>query len=118
MAPLHVGPEIRATGHQARISRIIGQRGGRVRMTLVHNFDALGVDHRFVTALIPIEGSEEAGKGPRTTLSARPSRFFFRPLRGAALGSVVSSDEVACAFFFVFTWLGVFRRLVGTAFKM
>jgi hypothetical protein len=51
--------------------------GGRVRMTVVHNFDALGVDDKFVTALIPIEGSEEAGKGPRSTLSARPSRFNF-----------------------------------------
>jgi len=51
--------------------------GGQVRATLVENLEALGVDDRFVTAAIPIEGTEEAGKGSRLTMSARASRFNF-----------------------------------------
>jgi hypothetical protein len=49
--------------------------GGRVKTNLVYNLDALQVDDRFLTAAIPIADSEEAGKGPRLTLSARASRF-------------------------------------------
>ncbi len=49
--------------------------GGLVRMTTVKSFDALGTDDRFVTSSIPIAGTEAAGKGERTTYSARPSRF-------------------------------------------
>ncbi len=51
--------------------------GGLVRMVSVRTFDALGTDDRFVTSSIPIAGSEAAGKGDRTTYSARPSRFNF-----------------------------------------
>ena len=49
--------------------------GGLVRMTMIKSFDALGTDDRFVTSSIPIAGTEAAGKGDRTTYSARPSRF-------------------------------------------
>jgi hypothetical protein len=49
--------------------------GGQVRVTAVVSLDAIGTDDRFVTSSIPVEGSEAAGKGARTTLSAAPSRF-------------------------------------------
>lgn len=51
--------------------------GGLVRMTTIRTFDALGSDDRFITSSIPIAGTEAAGKGDRTTYSARPSRFNF-----------------------------------------
>ena len=51
--------------------------GGRVRMTYVNSFDAIGSDDRFVTSSIPIEGSEEAGKTSRVEFSAGPSRLNF-----------------------------------------
>jgi len=57
-------------------------------MTIVQNLDALLVDDRFVTALIPLEGSEEAGKGPRLTLSARSSRFNFDFRTPTGVGSI------------------------------
>lgn len=49
--------------------------GGRVKTSLVLNLSALSVDDRFLTAGIPIEGTEAAGKGSRLTISARSSRF-------------------------------------------
>jgi hypothetical protein len=49
--------------------------GGIVRASLVQTLDALGSDDRFLTYSIPVEGSEEAGKGPRLSLSAAASRF-------------------------------------------
>jgi archaellum component FlaC len=49
--------------------------GGQVRVTAVFSLDAIGTDDRFVTSSIPVEGSEAAGKGARTTLSAAASRF-------------------------------------------
>jgi len=62
--------------------------GGQVRLTLVKTLGPLGVDDRFITSAIPIEGSQEAGKGSRLTFSTRPSRlnFDFRSLTG--VGSV------------------------------
>jgi len=51
--------------------------GGQVRVTAVESLDAIGTDDRFVTSSIPVAGSEEAGKGARTTLSANASRFNF-----------------------------------------
>ena len=48
--------------------------GGQVRVTAVFSLDAIGTDDRFVTSSIPVSGSEEAGKGARTTLSANASR--------------------------------------------
>ena len=51
--------------------------GGRVRMTSVRTFDALGTDDRFVTSSIPVAGSLAAEKDGRTTYTAQPSRFNF-----------------------------------------
>ena len=48
---------------------------GLVRTTGVATFGALGIEDRFVTSLIPVAGSEEAGKEPRFVLTAIPSRF-------------------------------------------
>ena len=62
--------------------------GGQVRLTLIKTLGPLSVDDRFITSAIPIEGSQEAGKGSRLTFSTRPSRlnFDFRSLTG--VGSV------------------------------
>ena len=51
--------------------------GGLVRMTSVNSFDAIGTEDRFVTSSIPVEGSEAARQGDRTTYTAAPSRFNF-----------------------------------------
>jgi hypothetical protein len=51
--------------------------GGMVRVNWVSTNDALLVDDRFVTSAIPVEGSEEASRGSRVTVIARPSRFNF-----------------------------------------
>ena len=62
--------------------------GGQVRMSVVKTLGPLGVDDKFVTSSIPVEGSQDAGKGSRLNYSARPSRmnFDFRTLTG--VGSV------------------------------
>ena len=49
--------------------------GGLVRMLSVNSFDPIGTEDRFVTSSIPVEGSEAARKGDRTTYTAAPSRF-------------------------------------------
>jgi hypothetical protein len=49
--------------------------GGQVRTLVVRNIGAVGTDDRFVTSSIPIEGTPEAGKTSRTTVSASPSRL-------------------------------------------
>ena len=49
--------------------------GGQVRTLVVRNIGAVGTDDRFVTSSIPIEGTTEAGKTHRTTISASPSRL-------------------------------------------
>lgn len=51
--------------------------GGQVRWTSIRSLDAIGTDDKFVTSSIPVAGTEDAGKGDRTTYSARPSRFNF-----------------------------------------
>jgi hypothetical protein len=51
--------------------------GGQTRLVVVRNFGPVGTDDRFVTSSIPVEGSEEADKGPRTTYSVDPSRLNF-----------------------------------------
>ena len=51
--------------------------GGLVRVNWVSTSDALLVDDRFVTSAIPVEGSEDASRGSRVTVNARPSRFNF-----------------------------------------
>ncbi len=59
--------------------------GGRVHTTAVQTFDALGSDDRFITSSIPIEGTEEAGKGQRVNYSAAASKLNldFRTRTGA-----------------------------------
>lgn len=72
--------------------------GGQVRVTLVDNLEALGVDDRFVTAAIPIEGTEEAGKGQRLSMSARASRFNFdfrTPTSVGAMRAFIEADFAA-----------------------
>jgi len=51
--------------------------GGRVRMSSIDSFDPIGTEDRFVTSSIPVEGSEAALKGDRTTYTAAPSRYNF-----------------------------------------
>ena len=51
--------------------------GGRVRMTSINSFDPIGTDDRFVASSIPVEGSEAARKGDRTTYTAAPSQYNF-----------------------------------------
>lgn len=51
--------------------------GGQTRLVVIRNFGPVGTDDRFVTSSIPVEGSEEADKGPRTTYSVDPSRLNF-----------------------------------------
>jgi hypothetical protein len=51
--------------------------GGQVWTSIVQTFDALGSDDRFLTYSIPTAGTAEAGKGPRLSLWAGPSKFNF-----------------------------------------
>jgi len=60
--------------------------GGQARFNLAHNFAALGSEGRFVTSTIPIAGTEAAGKGARTTLTASGSRFSFDFRSPSAVG--------------------------------
>ncbi len=62
--------------------------GGQVRMSIVKTMGPLGVDDKFVTSSIPIEGTQEAGKGSRLTFNARPSRLNFDFRTPAGVGSV------------------------------
>jgi DcaP outer membrane protein len=48
--------------------------GGQARMTLVHTLAPLGVDDRFITSSIPVEGSQIAGEDKRTTYTPAASR--------------------------------------------
>ncbi len=51
--------------------------GGQARFIYAYNFAALGSEGRFIAATIPIAGTEAAGKGPRTAVTASPSRISF-----------------------------------------
>jgi hypothetical protein len=62
--------------------------GGQVRLSVVKTMGPLGVDDKFVTSSIPIEGTQEAGKGSRLVYSARPSRLNFDFRAPTAVGSV------------------------------
>ena len=62
--------------------------GGIVRASLVQTFDALGSDDRFLTYSIPIEGTAEAGKGPRLSLWAGRSKFNFDVRTPTELGQM------------------------------
>jgi len=49
--------------------------GGFVRLGVVNSFDPIGTDDRFVVGTIPAEGTEVAGEGSGTTISAKRSRL-------------------------------------------
>jgi hypothetical protein len=49
--------------------------GGLVRVSWDTTNNALGVEDRFVTSAIPVEGTKAADAGARVNVSARPSRF-------------------------------------------
>jgi DcaP outer membrane protein len=69
--------------------------GGQIRTVLVRNLGALGTEDRFVTSSIPIEGTPEASKSSRTTLTANPSRFetdFRTPTAVGQLRAYLSGD--------------------------
>jgi hypothetical protein len=48
--------------------------GGQARMTLVNTLAPLGVDDRFITSSIPVEGTQAAGEESRTTYTPAASR--------------------------------------------
>lgn len=62
--------------------------GGQVQMTVVKTLGPLGVDDRFVTSSIPIEGTQEAGKGSRLVYTTRPSRLNFDLRTPTGVGSM------------------------------
>jgi hypothetical protein len=66
---------------------------GQARFNIAHNFEALGSEGRFVTSTIPIAGTEAAGKGERTTLTASGSRFSFDIRSPSAVGYLRSFLE-------------------------
>ncbi len=69
--------------------------GGQIRTLLVRNLGALGTEDRFVTSSIPIEGTADAAKESRTTLTANPSRFetdFRTPTAVGPLRAFLSGD--------------------------
>ena len=69
--------------------------GGMVWTSIVQTLDALGSDDRFLTHSIPVEGTPEAGKGPRLSLWAGPSRFNFdirTPTEVGQMRAFIESD--------------------------
>jgi hypothetical protein len=62
--------------------------GGQVRMSVVNTLGPLGVDDKFVTSSIPVEGTQDAGKGSRLVYSARPSRLNFDFRTPTGVGSL------------------------------
>ncbi len=62
--------------------------GGQARLVVIRNFGPVGTDDRFVTSSIPVEGSEEADKGPRTTYAVDPSRLNFDVRTPSGVGYV------------------------------
>ena len=68
-----IPPEVVSAGEFPGSMKIPGSNlafkiGGRVNFSMVYNLQALGVDDRFLTAAIPIRGSEAAGEGARLTI--------------------------------------------------
>jgi hypothetical protein len=62
--------------------------GGKVQTTVVKTLGPLGVDDRFVTSSIPIEGTQEAGKGSRLVYTNQPSRLNFDLRTPTGVGSM------------------------------
>ena len=74
--------------------------GGLVRMTSINSFDAIGTEDRFVTSSIPVEGTEDAREGARTTYSTRPSRFNLdlrTPTGVGAMRAFIEADFAGAA---------------------
>jgi hypothetical protein len=93
-------PEVVSAGDFPGSMRIPGtdaamKFGGVVWTSIVQTFDALGSDDRFLTNSIPVEGTPEAGKGPRLSLWAGPSRFNFdvrTPTEVGQMRAFIESD--------------------------
>jgi hypothetical protein len=93
-------PEVVSAGDFPGSMRIPGtdaamKLGGMVWTSIVQTFDALGSDDRFLTHSIPVEGTPEAGKGPRLSLWAGPSRFNFdvrTPTEVGQMRAFIESD--------------------------
>jgi flagellar motor protein MotB len=62
--------------------------GGRVQVTLVDSFVAIGSGDRFVTSSIPIQGTATAVEGARLVMTAIPSRFNLDVRAPSKLGDV------------------------------
>jgi DcaP outer membrane protein len=62
--------------------------GGQARMVLVHTLAPLGVDDRFITSSIPVEGTQSAGEDKRTTYSPEASRLNLELRSPSRLGDV------------------------------
>jgi Spy/CpxP family protein refolding chaperone len=93
-------PDIVSAGNFPGSMRIPGtdaalKIGGQVWTSIVHTMDALGSDDRFLTYSIPIEGSAAAGKGPRLSLWAGPSKINFdvrTPTEVGQMRAFIESD--------------------------
>jgi hypothetical protein len=69
--------------------------GGMVWTSIVQTFDALGSDDRFLTYSIPVEGTPDAGKGPRMSLWGGPSKINFdvrTPTEVGQMRAFIESD--------------------------
>jgi outer membrane DcaP-like protein len=62
--------------------------GGQARMTLVHTLAPLGVDDRFITSSIPVEGMQAAGEESRTTYTPAASRINLEVRSPSRLGDL------------------------------
>jgi len=93
-------PEIISAGDFPGSMRIPGtdaalKIGGMVWTSIVQTFDALGSDDRFLTYSIPVEGTPEAGKGPRMSLWGGPSKINFdvrTPTEVGQMRAFIESD--------------------------
>jgi hypothetical protein len=96
-------PDVVSAGNFPGSIRIPGtdaamKLGGQVWTSIVQTFDALGSDDRFLTNSIPVEGTPEAGKGPRLSLWAGPSRLNFdvrTPTEVGQMRAFIESDFAA-----------------------
>jgi hypothetical protein len=69
--------------------------GGRVQVTLVDSFAAIGSADRFITSSIPIAGTATPAQGPRLAMTSDPSRFNIdvrSPSKAGAVRSFIEAD--------------------------
>jgi hypothetical protein len=93
-------PDVVSAGNFPGSMRIPGtdtqlKIGGWVWTSVVQTRDALGSDDRFLTYSIPVEGTPEAGKGPRMSLWAGPSKLNFdvrTPTEVGQMRAFIESD--------------------------